>query len=189
MVGAPLPLPATYRDVERAPETHVAELLDGRLVLRPRPAMLHAVAASNLGGLLIPPFRFGRGGPGGWVIVDEPELHLGGDVLVPDLAGWRAADLPDLQLTVPAVTVAPQWVCEVASPSTRRHDRLLKMPRYAAAGVQHLWLVEPEDQLIEVYRRDGDHWTRTGAYSGDEPCALEPFDAVPMVPGDLWRAF
>jgi hypothetical protein len=188
MVGVPSSRPATYEDVLRAPEHQVAELIGGELFLRPRPACAHAFAASNLGGLVVPPFRFGRGGPGGWIIMHEPELHLGEDVLVLDLAGWRQDRHAELDLSVAFMTRAQDWACEVASPSTRRHDRLRKMPLYAAAGVQHVWLVEPDDQLIEVYRCEAERWVRLGAFSGDEPCMLEPFEAVPLVPGDLWRA-
>ena len=80
---------ATYEDVLNAPENKVAEILDGELVLSPRPALRHARAASRLGAFLGDPFDRGRGGPGGWTLLDEPELHLGEHVVVPDIAGWR----------------------------------------------------------------------------------------------------
>ncbi|HZH74986.1 MAG TPA: Uma2 family endonuclease, partial [Archangium sp.] len=81
--------PATYADLAALPSHLVGEIIEGELVASPRPAFDHAITSSALGGALVGPFQFGRGGPGGWWIVDEPELHLGKDVLVPDLAGCR----------------------------------------------------------------------------------------------------
>jgi Uma2 family endonuclease len=109
--------PATYADVLAAPDHVVAEILDGELHLSPRPAPRHAAASSGLGGALHGPFDRGRGGPGGWRILDEPELHLGADVVVPDLAGWRRTRLPRLPDEA-YFTLAPDWICEVVSPST-----------------------------------------------------------------------
>ncbi|HEY4160132.1 MAG TPA: Uma2 family endonuclease, partial [Polyangiaceae bacterium] len=147
---------ATYEDVLAAPSHQVAEVLFGTLYTSPRPAMPHAQAASTLGEELGPPFKRGKGGPGGWIILDEPELHLGSepDIIVPDLGGWRRSTLPELP-DAAYVTVAPDWVCEVLSPSTRRMDRTLKLPIYARERVQHAWLVDPIDQTVEVLRLDG----------------------------------
>src|SRR5205809_8041225 len=120
---------ATYDDVLAAPEHKVAEIIDGELILSPRPAMPHAAAASALGEELGPPFKRGRGGPGGWMILDEPEIHLGEHVVVPDIGGWRRERLPE----VPAAAyleVAPDWLCEVLSPSTRALDRGQKLRVY-----------------------------------------------------------
>jgi hypothetical protein len=121
----------TYADIEALPPHLTGEILGGALVVSPRPAPAHANAASVLGGLLIAPFRLGRGGPGGWWILNEPELSLGVergfDPVVPDLAGWSRETMPTLPLTAQFRTV-PDWVCEVASPGTQRHDRALKLP-------------------------------------------------------------
>ena len=122
---------ATYQDVLDAPAHQVAEIVAGTLYTHPRPAPVHTIASSVLGGELNPPFHRGRGGPGGWWILDEPELHLGEDVLVPDLAGWRRERMPDRPDT-PYFTLAPEWVCEVLSPSTRRVDLQEKRPVYAS---------------------------------------------------------
>ena len=121
---------ATYEDVLNAPENKVAEILDGELFLSPRPAPRHAAAASSLGGRVGGPFDGGIGGPGGWWILDEPELHFGEHVLVPDLAGWRRERMPAIP-DVAFFTLAPDWVCEVLSPSTARIDRGEKLPIYA----------------------------------------------------------
>jgi len=87
---------ATYDDLLEVPDRLVAEIVDGELFTTPRPALRHAQAASALGGELSGPFHRGRGGPGGWIILDEPELHLGADIVVPDLAGWRRTRLPSV---------------------------------------------------------------------------------------------
>ena len=141
---------ATYQDVLDAPAHRVAEIVDGTLYTHPRPAMPHALATSVLGHDLGNPFQFGRGGPGGWWIIDEPELHLGEDILVPDLAGWRRERMPDYPDTA-YVTLAPDWVCEVLSSSTRKVDLHEKRPVYAREGVGHLWLVDPIDRTLEAF--------------------------------------
>lgn len=118
---APLKRSATYQDVLDAPENMIAEIIRGALHLQPRPASRHGRAASALGAKIGAPFDFDEGGPGGWWILDEPELHFGDDVLVPDIAGWRRERMPEF-LIVAAFTLAPDWVCEVLSPGTRRRD-------------------------------------------------------------------
>src|ERR1700744_4250912 len=126
---------ATYADLLAAPENLVAEIIHGVLSTQPRPALPHTRAPSRLGAKLGGPFDLGDGGPGGWVILDEPELHLrDSDVLVPDLAGWRLRRMPRLPLEATAVELAPDWVCEVLSPSTAATDRADKLPIYAAEG-------------------------------------------------------
>src|SRR6187402_3256932 len=127
---------ATYEDLLQVPEHLVGEIVDGELVTSPRPAAAHARASSSLGGELYGPFDRGRGGPGGWIILDEPELHLLGHVLVPDLAGWRRERMPELP-DAKAFELAPDWACEVLSPSTAKVDRADKVPIYAQAGVSH----------------------------------------------------
>ena len=182
----PPPAPrATYQDVLDAPPHRVAEIVDGTLYTHPRPAMPHALATSALGTDLGNPFQFGRGGPGGWWIIDEPELHFGEDVLVPDLAGWRRERMPDFPDTAYA-TLVPDWVCEVLSASTRRLDLHGKRPVYAREGVGHLWLVEPTDRTLEAFElRDG-QWALIASAKDDDPVSIPPFDAVTLNLGDLW---
>ena len=176
---------ATYEDVLNAPENKVAEILDGELFLSPRPAPRHAVAHSRLLGALAGPFDSGVGGPGGWWILTEPELHLGEQILVPDIAGWRRERLPAIPDEA-FFSLAPDWVCEVLSPSTERFDRGRKLRIYAEAGVAHVWLVKPTDRTLEVLRlRDG-AWTIVGVWEDAAVVRAEPFEAVELEVGRLW---
>jgi Uma2 family endonuclease len=176
---------ATYADLQAVPAHLVAEIVDGELITSPRPAMPHANATSMLGIELGGPFRLGRGGPGGWIIIDEPELHLGAHVLVPDLAGWRRSRMPEVPSTA-AVELAPDWVCEVLSPSTVRLDRVQKLPAYAGAGVQYAWLLDPLAQTLEVFRLTGGAWTLLGAHGGEEKVRAEPFEVFELDLALLW---
>jgi Uma2 family endonuclease len=176
---------ATYEDVLNAPENKVAEILDGELILSPRPAPRHAVAHSRLLSALGGPFDGGVGGPGGWWIVTEPELHFGENVLVPDLAGWRRERLPAIPDEA-FFSLAPDWVCEVLSPSTERIDRGRKLRIYAEAGVEHAWLLKPTDRTLEVLRlRDGT-WSIVGVWEDAALVRAEPFEAVELELGRLW---
>ncbi len=178
---------ATYEDLKAVPAPWVAEIIDGELLTRPRPAMPHALAASSLTGSLMGPFQFGGGGdaPGGWWILLEPELHLGPDVIVPDLAGWRRERMPVVP-DVAASELAPDWVCEVVSPSTVRIDRVSKMAIYAREQVGHLWLIDPRAQTLEVYRLEDDRWIVASTHAGGDAVRAEPFDAVPLELSRLW---
>ncbi|MCY4507968.1 MAG: Uma2 family endonuclease [Acidobacteria bacterium] len=176
---------ATYQDVLDAPPHRVAEIVDGVLYTSPRPAMPHALATSSLGNDLSNPFQFGRGGPGGWWIIFEPELHFGEDILAPDLAGWRRermADFPDGAYS----TLAPDWVCEVLSPSTRRLDLLGKRPIYAREGVAHMWVVDPKDRTLEAFELRDEQWVLIATAKDDDPVQIRPFEAVTFSLGDLW---
>jgi Uma2 family endonuclease len=187
VVGAQRKGRATYADIEALPENVVGEIIDGELFVQPRPAMPHASAASNLGGMLFGPFRLGNGGPGGWIIIDEPELHLGSapDVLVPDIAGWRRSRLPEVPST-PALTLAPDWVCEVLSPSTAIKDRKRKMPIYAREGVGHVWLLDPVLKTLEVFRLESSRWILVDTFAEDERVRAEPFDALELELSIVW---
>lgn len=177
--------PATYQDVLDAPEHLVAELIGGELHTHPRPAPSHATAASVLGMDLGGPFHRGKGGSGGWWILDEPELHLHEDVLVPDLASWRRERMPQ-QPREAYYQLAPDWVCEVLSPATARLDRVRKVPIYARERVQHVWLVNPTDQTLEVLRLDGAGYRLIATHGADERVRAEPFDAVELELAALW---
>lgn len=177
--------PATYQDVIDAPENMVAEIIDGWLHLQPRPRPRHAIAIATLAGDLVRPFGRGIGGPGGWVIMVEPELHFGADVLVPDLAGWRRERMPKVPEEV-GITIAPDWVCEVLSPSTRRLDLTRKRQKYADNAVAHLWFVDPMDETLEAFVLKDGAWSLVGAASGDAIVESPPFDAVKLELGALW---
>ncbi len=176
---------ATYEDLLAVPDHLVAEILDGDLYTSPRPAPRHADASSGLGGALRGPFDRGRGGPGGWRILDEPELHLGRDVIVPDLAGWRRERLPRLPDEA-HFAMAPDWVCEVLSPSTAAIDRVKKLTIYARESVKHAWLVDPLAQTLEVFRLDAGRWTLVGTWAGADTIRAEPFDALDLDLTLLW---
>lgn len=177
--------PATEDDLREVPDTMVGELVDGELFATPRPSSSHAYATQNLGYELMGPFGRGRGGPGGWHLLTEPELRLGENTLVPDLAGWRTERMPTVP-SVPFFVLAPDWVCEILSPSTHRLDRMRKMPAYLRAGVRHVWLVDPLQRVIEAFRSDGSAWVLVGNFVGDETARIEPFDAVELNVAVLW---
>ena len=177
---------ATYQDILEAPAHKVAEIVDGVLHLSPRRAKRHALAASALGGELIPPFRRGRGGPGGWFILDQRELHLDADVVVPDLAGWRCERMPVLTVDEPYFTLVPDWICEVLSPSTAKLDRAQKLPIYARAEVRHAWLFDPVHRTLEVLRLERTRWVLLGTYHDDARVRAEPFEVVELELDALW---
>jgi Uma2 family endonuclease len=163
----------------------VGEIVRGVLYANPRPASAHAAATSAIGEELGPPFKRGRGGPGGWVILDEPELHLVEDVLVPDLGGWRRDRMPEMP-HVAAFELPPDWVCEVLSPSTMKLDRGEKLPIYARARVGHVWLVDPLQQYLEVLRLQGETYAIVGTHFADAKVRAEPFDAIELDLSVLW---
>jgi Uma2 family endonuclease len=176
---------ATYEDLCAVPDHKVAEILDGELIVTPRPAVRHARSSSGLGGILWGPFDSGRGGPGGWWILDEPELHLAEDVAVPDLAGWRRVRLPVIP-DAAFLTVPPDWVCEVISPSTERIDRSRKMRIYGREGVGHLWLLDPIVRTLEVLRLEGGRWVLLATHSDTDVVRAEPFDEIEIELPALW---
>jgi Uma2 family endonuclease len=185
---APLPRRhATYEDLVAVPEHLVAEIIDGELHTSPRPAPRHAAATGALFGQLHSPFHVGRGGPGGFRILFEPELHLGADVLVPDIAAWRRERLPNLPEEA-YLSVAPDWVCEVQSPSTAALDRGKKLRVYAREGVSHAWMLDPIAETLEVLRLDGAYWTILSTYAGRSVIHPEPFHALGLELTLLWEA-
>ena len=181
----PFDRPATYADLVALPETVVAEIIDGELHSSPRPGPPHAESGGVLGGRLVPAFHEGRGGPGGWRIVCEPEMHLGRDVLVPDWAGWRRDRLP-LRPTTAYYPIAPDWVCEILSASTTSLDRGTKLAIYARERVSHAWLVDPVACSLEVLRLETGRWTIVATHHGSEVLRAEPFDAIELDLAALW---
>lgn len=177
---------ATYADIEAAPENLVAEIIRGELMTHPRPSPRHVTTAAALVSELAPPFQKGRGGPGGWIFADEPELHVEQDVLVPDIAAWRAERLvghPDTSF----FATAPDWVCEVLSASTEKRDRTIKMDAYAAARIPHLWLIDPRQQTLEAFALDVDgRWKRGPSFNSADAVRAAPFDAISFSLADLW---
>jgi len=176
---------ATYQDLLTVPDHLVAEILDGDLYATPRPALPHARAATVLGVSVGGPFDRGIGGPGGWWILDEPEIHLAEDIVVPDLAGWRRERMP----TIPAaafLSLAPDWVSEIVSPSTEMIDRSKKLAIYARESVGHAWLINPITRTLEVLQLEGGRWLLLATYAGTAVVRAAPFDAVELDLGALW---
>jgi Uma2 family endonuclease len=178
---------ATYEDLMQVPDTKVAEIIDGELIVSPRPASPHAHAAAGIGADVL---RFhgpadADPGPGGWWILPEPEVHLGADVVVPDWAGWRRAGMPAFP-HAPFFTQRPDWVCEILSPTTGRIDRGAKMRLYARAGVGFAWLVDPVLQTLEIYRLDAGRWVVVDTHGGDAVVRAQPFEAIELRLGRWW---
>jgi len=186
-MGPASPRRATYDDLLAVPDTKIAEIIDGELVVSPRPAIPHARAASALYADLAPYDRpvGAAGEAAGWWLLFEPELHFDQDVLVPDLAGWTRARLPKLS-DAPFFTRAPDWLCEVVAPSTARYDRVRKLRIYARAGVDTVWIVDPRAHTVEVFTRDGGAWTMAHASDGTEPIRVAPFEALALDPARWW---
>ncbi|AKQ66316.1 hypothetical protein A176_003228 [Myxococcus hansupus] len=179
--------PATYEDLEQLPVGWVGEIVDDALYAAPRPAYGHLRAAVRLTSLLTHAFEFSREGPGSWWFLAEPELHLARDVVVPDVAGWRHERLPEPpDPELPWFSTAPDWLCEVLSPSTRSLDRLRKLPLYFREGVGNVWLIDPVQQSLEVYRRGATSWVRSQLFTGNVTVNAEPFEATSLHLGMLW---
>ena len=176
---------ATYQDVLDAPPHMVAEIVDGTLYTHPRPRVSHATASTGLGGFISQTFQYGRGGPGGWWILFEPELHLNNDIVVPDVAGWRRERMPELP-TGAYITLAPDWVCEVLSPSTRTLDLGGKRAVYARERVSFLWLVDPDARSLEAFALRNTEWVLINTLFDDALVSLPPFEAISFNLSDLW---
>jgi len=177
---------ATYADILALPTHVVGEILFGVLHVTPRPAPPHAVAATALGEELGPPFKRGKGGPGGWVLLDEPELHLGEDVVVPDMGGWRRERMPEVPFDKAYFELAPDWVCEVLSPSTEAFDRDEKLRIYGRESVRHVWFVDPLVRTLEVLRLDGSTYRIVAVHRDDAHLRAEPFEAFELELATLW---
>ncbi|MBO0902514.1 Uma2 family endonuclease [Jiella sonneratiae] len=176
--------PATYADLEAVDPLLAAEIIDGELVTHPRPAPKHAAASSALGTELGDAFQRGRSGPGGWVFLGEPELHFEDDVVVPDIAAWRRERLPSFNKAF--IETAPDWVCEVLSPSTERHDRGAKRRIYAEAGVTHMWILDPRAELLETFALADGRWVVGPTFDNHVEVKAAPFDAISFPLTILW---
>lgn len=180
-------LASLYEQLSALPENMVGEIINGRLYAHPRPAKPHAIITSVLGMDIGSSYHRGRGGPGGWWIIDEPELHFIRDVevLAPDLAGWRRERLPHMTGDH-RFEVIPDWVCKVLSPSTAKIDRFEKMPVYAQYGVPYLWLVDPQARTLETFELREQRWTVLGLFKDADHVRAAPFQEVDVALADLW---
>jgi Uma2 family endonuclease len=185
MVAKRADRPATYADIEALPPNMVGEIVHGVLYANPRPASPHARAATKLGSRLGPPFDDGHDGPGGWVILFEPELHLLEDVVVPDWAGWRRERMPEMPEAA-FFTLAPDWLCEVISPSTAKLDRGAKLQVYAREQVRWVWFIDPLQRTLEILCLDDGKYRIDAFHQDDAKVRAEPFDAIEIELGALW---
>jgi Uma2 family endonuclease len=185
-MGSPKPRPATYEDLLRLPESMTGQIVDGELYAMPRPGAPHLLVTSNLGGELNVRFQRGMGGPGGWWILDEPELHLGANVLVPDLAGWRIEEMPQFPLDKQFFELRPNWVCEVLSPSTASLDRVKKRRLYESAGVQWLWFIDPVGRTVDAYELRSGSYALLGMWGPGEAPQIPPFEAINLELDAIW---
>jgi len=185
-MGEPAKKEATYEDLYSVPESMTGEIINGELVVTPRPSRRHTSAASSLGFKIGPPYQFGEGGgPGGWIIIIEPEIGLGKNVLVPDLTGWKRERFP-VEEPHSWISAAPDWVCEILSISTAKTDKTDKMPIYAQYGVSHLWLFDPLAKTLDVFRLESGNWVVVGLYAEKDKVRAEPFPEVEIDLNDLW---
>lgn len=179
------PRSATYADIEALPPNMVGEIVYGVLHAHPRPSPRHGVAANQLGHEVTGPFGRGRGGPGGWIFIVEPELHLGSHVVVPDIAGWRRERLTPFPTTAYLAT-PPDWLAEVLSPSTQAIDRTDKLAIYAEFGVGHCWYVDPVARTLEVLALTNGKWLLAATFKQADPVSAPPFEAHTFPLDVLW---
>lgn len=177
--------PATYADLEALPPNMVGEIIYGALYAHPRPAPRHSVATAELTTELTTPFGRGRGGPGGWTFLIEPELHLGPHVVVPDIAGWRTERLTPFPTTA-FISTAPDWLAEILSPSTQGLDRTDKLTVYAEAGVRHCWYVDPIVHTLEVFALENGKWVIAATFKEADTVAAPPFEVHSFALNVLW---
>jgi Uma2 family endonuclease len=185
-MAEPVKKRSSYEDLYRIPENMIGEIVDGEIILTPRPSRRHVYAASVLGNEIGPPYHFGRGGPGGWVILVEPEVALDEHILVPDLAGWKKERLMTGLPEANWIPVSPDWVCEILSPSTLRTDKTRKMPIYAQHGVPYLWLIDPLAKTLDIFKLESGKWVVVGSYLEDDKVRAEPFPEVEIELKNLW---
>jgi Uma2 family endonuclease len=176
---------ATYQDILDPPEGMVGEIISGALYAQPRPRIAHARAAMKLASKLAGPFDTDDEGPGGWIFLAGPELHLGDDILVPDMAGWKRERYPEIANDA-YLAVAPDWVSEILSPSTAQTDRALKADLHARQGVSWMWLIDPELKTLEASRNHQGKWLKLAVLKEGDEVKVEPFDAAPFKLDALW---
>ena len=178
---------ATYKDLYGIPENMTGQIIDGDLVVTPRPSTRHSYVASSLGAEIVPQYRFSRSGegPGGWIILFEHELMLGEHLLVPDFSGWRKERFPGVP-NENWISIPPDWVCEILSPSTARLDRVRKSPIYAQHEIPYLWLIDPNEKTLELFRLHAGKWLMLAAFAENDKVRAEPFQEVEIDLANLW---
>jgi Uma2 family endonuclease len=176
----------TLADLDALPPGIVGEIINGVLYTMTKPRMRHQRTTRTIGGRIGDPFDHGRGGPGGWWIVVEPGIELPNTPeIAPDVAGWRRERMPEMPGDEP-IRMVPDWVCEILSKTTRRHDQLVKMPYYAEVGVSYAWIVDMEALVLTAQRLESGQWLTIGTYSDETEARIAPFDAVALNVADWW---
>jgi Uma2 family endonuclease len=183
----PAARPPTLADLDALPPSIVGEIIEGVLYTMTKPRMRHQLTGLEIGSALLGPFGKGRGGPGGWWIVTEPGIELPDDTneISPDVAGWRRERMPELPIDEP-IRVVPDWVCEILSPTTRRHGLVKKLPYYAKVGVSYLWLADLDARVVTAHRLESGRWLALGVFSDETEARIEPFDVVPLDVASWW---
>lgn len=176
---------ATYDDLYSIPDNMVGEIIDGELIASPRPSRKHIYATSSLDKEIGPPFQGDKGGPGGWIILVEPEIALGDNIIVPDLAGWKRERFP-VEEDHNWISVVPDWVCEVISPGTANIDRVRKMGIYLMHRVPYYWIIDPISKTLEVFENENSKWTVVGSFEGNDKVKVLPFHEVEINLSSLW---
>jgi Uma2 family endonuclease len=177
---------ATYSDLFDIPENMTGEIINGELIAAPRPSRRHVYASTSLGGKLTPPYQFGEAnGPGGWIIIIEPEVGLGRNILVPDLAGWKRERFPVAE-DHNWISTPPDWVCEVLSPGTAKIDKTGKMSIYAQHTVPYLWFIDPLAKTLDAFRLENGKWVVVGLFVGSDTIRIAPFEEAEIDLNALW---
>jgi len=177
---------ATYEDLYKIPDNLIGEIIDGELIVTPRPSRKHVVCATALGAAVTAPYQFGQGnGPGGWIFAIKPEIGLGEQILVPDLAGWKRERFP-VEEDHNWISTVPDWVCEILSPSTFRTDKVKKMPVYAHHGVGHIWLIDPVAMTMDAFGLESGKWVLLGSFAENDKVRAEPFQEIEINLEALW---
>ena len=177
---------STLADLDALPTGIIGEIINGVLYTRTKPRARHQRTTRLIGGRIGDPFDDGIGGPGGWWIVTEPGIELPNTPEIsPDVAGWRRERMPELPADE-SIRVVPDWVCEILSKTTRRHDQLVKMPYYAKVGVAYAWVVDLESRVLTVHRLESAEWRIIGTYSEETEARIAPFDAIPFNVAGWW---
>ncbi|MBF0226618.1 MAG: Uma2 family endonuclease [Desulfobacterales bacterium] len=176
---------ANYEDLYKIPENMIGQIINGELITMPRPSLRHSNVVSSIGFEIGPPYKFGRGGPGGWIILDEPEIKLGENIFVPDIAGWEKKRLPKFPKTN-YISVPPDWICEVLSPCTEKTDRAMKMPIYAQFGISYFWIINPIEKILEVLKLSDNKWFILAIYAENDKVRAEPFQEIEIDLQNLW---
>ena len=177
---------ATYQDLYKIPDNATGEIIDGEIIVTPRPSRKHVICTTALGAAVTAPYQFGQGnGPGGWIFAIEPEIGLGEQIMVPDLAGWKRERFP-VEEDHNWISAVPDWVCEILSPSTFRTDKVKKMPVYAHHGVGHIWLIDPVAMTMDVFRLESGKWVLLVSFAENDKLRAEPFQEIEIDLEALW---